>query len=259
MHDDDGVQTLLEVSHLVESSPRAQSWLTGSRARLRATVGSRPQSSLSIRLLPASLMSALVYLGPPIDDPEILARLPATYAGLLARANGYVAYHGGLHLRGACLAPEWHSLRSAWFGERAVHKLFPVVAADDLPFGEDALGNQFVLRGGIVQRLDTELGEMQSLGVDLADFDAAVRADPVEYLSLQPLERFRAEGGELRPGELLNAYPPYVFRQSAAGVSLRAVSAGDRLEFLAALAASLRDLPDGASISIPKPPPSATV
>lgn len=200
-----------------------------------------------------------MYFGPPIDDSEILARLPAEYAELLRRANGYVAYHGGLHVRGACLAPEWHSLRAAGSGERAVHKLFPAVAADDVPLGEDALGHQFVLRGGMVHRLDAEIGELESLGVDLADFDAAVRADPVEYLSLQPLERFRSEGGELRPGELLNVHPPYVFRESAAGVSLRAVPAGERLEFLSALAARIRDLPDGASITIPKPPPSAAV
>jgi hypothetical protein len=200
-----------------------------------------------------------MYLGPAIDDSEILPRLPGEYAELLMRANGYVAYHGGLHVRGACLAPEWHSLREAWFGERAVHRLFPAVAAADVPFGEDALGHQFVLRGGIVHRLDAEIGELESLGVDLADFDGAVRAGPVEYLSLQPLERFRAEGGELRPGELLNVHPPYVFRESAAGVSLRAIPAAERMEFLAALAARIRDLPDGASITIPKPPPSAAV
>jgi hypothetical protein len=35
-----------------------------------------------------------MYLGPPIDDPEILARLPAEYAELLTHANGYV-YRAG--------------------------------------------------------------------------------------------------------------------------------------------------------------------
>jgi hypothetical protein len=131
------------------------------------------------------------------------------------------------------------------------------VRADDVPFGEDALGHQFVLRDGIVHRLDSEVGELESLDVDLADFDAAVRADPVSYLRLAPLERFRADGGFLQPGQLLSIYPPYVFEESGKGVSMRAISAGDRLGFLAGLAAAIRDVPDGTRIAIPPLPPSA--
>ena len=47
-----------------------------------------------------------MFVGPPIDDAEMLDRLPAEYRDLLTRANGYIAYHGGLHVRGACLSPE---------------------------------------------------------------------------------------------------------------------------------------------------------
>jgi len=97
-----------------------------------------------------------MYLGPPIDDPAILEALPPELASLLQRANGYVAYDGGLHVRGACHEPEWHSLRAAWHGPRAIHRLFPAVRPHDIPFGEDALGHQFVLRAGIVHRLDAE-------------------------------------------------------------------------------------------------------
>jgi hypothetical protein len=103
-----------------------------------------------------------MYVGPPIDDPEMFERLLAEYRDLLARANGYVAYHGGLHVRGACLAPEWHSLRAACDGERAVHRLWPVVSLSDVPFAEDALGDQFVLRGAQVHRLSAETGELES-------------------------------------------------------------------------------------------------
>jgi len=198
-----------------------------------------------------------MYLGPAIDDPAILESLPPELVDLLRRANGYVAYHGGLHVRGACHKPEWHSLRAAWRGARAVHRLFPALRADDVPFGEDALGHQFVLRDGIVHRLDSEVGELESLDVDLADFDAAVRADPVSYLRLAPLERFRADGGFLQPGQLLSIYPPYVFEESGKGVSMRAVPVGDRLGFLAGLAAAIGDVPDGTRIAIPPLPPSA--
>jgi hypothetical protein len=50
-----------------------------------------------------------------------------------------------------------------------------------------------VIREGVVHRLDGETGELESLQVDLADFDSATRADPIGYLGLLPLERFRAQ------------------------------------------------------------------
>jgi hypothetical protein len=191
-----------------------------------------------------------VYIGPPIDDFEILCRVPALLRDLLGRANGYVAYNGGLHVRGACLAPEWHSLRAVWDGPRALHRLFPAVSADDVPFAEDALGDQFLVRSGVVQRLHGETGKVESLGVDLAGFDVAVREDPIEYLGLHPLERFRAEGGVLEPGQLLSVYPPFVVADSGAGVSLRPIPAADRLGFLASFAAQIRELPEGAAIEL---------
>ena len=198
-----------------------------------------------------------MYVGPPIDDPEMLERLPSEYRDLLARANGYIAYHGGLHVRGACLAPEWHSLRAAWDGERAVHRLWPTVLPNDVPFAQDALGDQFVLRGGQVHRLAAETGELVSLGVDLVGFDAAVRADPVEYLNLAPLEAFRAEGGVLQPGQLLSLYPPYCVDSPDTHRSSRAIAAADRLGFLSLLAARLRDLPDGSTVTFDILPPAS--
>jgi hypothetical protein len=198
-----------------------------------------------------------MYVGPPIDDESILDRLPLEYRDLLARANGYVAYHGGLHVRGACFAPEWHSLRAAWDGDRALHRLFPALAPGDVPFGEDALGDQYVVRAGLVHRLSGESGELVTLGVDLVDFDGAVRADPVGYLNLAPLEAFRAEGGSLRPGELLNVYPPYCFEVGDGRRSFRAVSATEQIAFLASVAAQLRGVPDGSTVRFAIDPPGS--
>jgi len=195
-----------------------------------------------------------MYQGPPIDDHEILAWVPAELRRLLERVNGYVAYDGGLHLRGACTAPEWHSLRAAWTGPDALHRLFPAVRPDDVPFAEDALGDQYLARNGVVHRLSAETGEVESLEMDLPAFDEAVRADPVEALSLHPLEEFRARGGVLEPGELLSVYPPFVAAESAEGVTYRAVPAGERIRWLAELARSIADLPEGGRLEIiPRP------
>jgi hypothetical protein len=171
------------------------------------------------------------------------------YRQLLESANGYVAFHGGLHVRGACLAPEWHSLRSAWFGEDAISHLFTEVEPTDVPFAQDALGDQFVLRDGFVWALSAETGLLSPKNMTLLEFDAAVREDPDEFLQLGPLQEFRAAGGVLAPGQLLSAVPPFVFRESADGVSYRAISAKDRLHFLADLAKEIRNLPDGAKLT----------
>jgi len=191
-----------------------------------------------------------MYKGPTIDDFSILAMLPGELTGLLSRCNGYVAYHGGFHVRGACLTPAWHSLRYWWFGDTALHRLFAAVDPDDIPFAEDALGDQYLLRAGSVHRLSGETGEIRSLEVNLTEFDKEVRKDPIGYLSLAPLVRFRKDGGSLQPGQLLSVYPPFVFKESASGVCYQAVSAEERIPALADLARQLRDVPDGTEVTI---------
>src|SRR5262249_50069797 len=106
--------------------------------------------------------------------------------------------------RGACREPAWHSLRDAWFGEAAFHRLYPGVQAEDIPFAEDCMGDQFLLRGGQVWRLAGETGEIASMGVSLGEFLHSTQADPVEHLSLHPLLQFQEEGGTLEPGHLLS-------------------------------------------------------
>ena len=186
--------------------------------------------------------------GPPVDDEEILARLPANLAGLLRQINGFVQFSGGLHVRGACLKPAWHSLRDAWLGEHAFHRHYPEVRPDDVPFAEDCLGDQFLLRDQVVWSLAAETGGMESLGVSLFEFLESVQADPVEQLSLHPLMQFTHEGGSLEPGQLLDAFPPFCTEQSADGVSLRAVPAEERRWFLADLARQVRALPPGSKV-----------
>jgi len=106
------------------------------------------------------------------------------------------------------------------------------------------------LRRGVVYRLVAETGELKSLEVDLQEFDAKVRENPVEYLSLGPLEEFRATGGTLTPGQLLSVFPPFVVRESATEVSYRAISAEERIRFLADFARQISEVPDGAQIEL---------
>lgn len=190
----------------------------------------------------------VTFTGPPLDDGEVLDRLPANLVKLLRQINGFIQFHGGLHVRGACREPDWHSLRDAWDGEAAFWRLYPEVQRADVPFAEDCMGNQFLLRDGVAHKLAAETGEVESLGVGLREFFEAVAADPIEYLSLHPLLQFQRDGGSCGLGQLLAAFPPFCTKESAAGVSLAAISAGERRRFLADLAAQLRDVPEGGKI-----------
>jgi hypothetical protein len=192
----------------------------------------------------------LTYSGPPIDDPEILARVPAELMALLNERNGLIALSGGFHLRGACKEPDWHSLRYAWEGPGALHQLFAEVLESDVPFAEEACGDQFLLRNGQVIRLAAETGEVGVVGATLAAFLAAVRDDGVRTLGLEPLLAFLGEGQALAPGQLLSVYPPFCTVEARNGVSLKAIPAGERIAFLAGLAQQLMDLPDGAQVEL---------
>jgi hypothetical protein len=185
------------------------------------------------------------YAGSEITDTEILDRVPEDYRRLLHQTNGFILFDGGLHVRGAVLAPEWHALRKVWLGDSALHKLFPAIEETDVPFAQDCLGDQFVLRAGMVHKLDAEIGDVESLRMSLDTFLSHAQGNPVEFLSLQPLLQFMSEGGKLKPGQLLSVYPPFITKESADGVSLRAISMYDRLGFLADFARQVASISKG--------------
>jgi hypothetical protein len=190
------------------------------------------------------------YIGPPVDDWDILRELPDNLHALLQQINGCTLFRGGLHLRGACQEPAWHSLREAWRGEHALHKLFPALQESDVPFAQDCLGDQFVLRGGLVSKLSAEDGQVEGLNLSLGEFLEAAHRDPLNFLSLFPLEKFRRGGNELEPGQLLSVYPPFISKESTQGISLKAIPAHERLRFLADLARQVSALAEGEKLQL---------
>src|SRR5690606_30293950 len=127
------------------------------------------------------------YKGPDLANPSVLQGLPVEMFEVLWQVNGFVAYAGGLHVRGFGDVPEWHSISRYHSGEMALVNLYPQVKKYDFPFGQDFLGNQFLLRDSEVFKLRADTGEVSSLRVDLAEFFEAAKKDPVSYLSLELL------------------------------------------------------------------------
>ena len=186
------------------------------------------------------------FRGPAAPDPALLAALPDDLRTLLEQVNGFIQFGGGLHVRGVCDEPVWHTLSIVWVGDHAFHRRYAAVRKADVPFAQDCMGDQFLLRDGKVVRLYAETGELSELGVGLFEFLAKAQADPEKFLNLQPLVQFHSEGGRLEPGQLLSVYPPFCCTESGNGpVSLRAVAVLDRLGFLADFARQIASVPDG--------------
>ena len=190
----------------------------------------------------------IIYRGPAVDDAELLDRLPGELVALLEETNGFIAYRGGLHVRGACTAPAWHSLRAAWRGPDSFAARYAAIGAGDVPFAQDPLGGQFLLRDGLVVRLHAEVGQVEPLALGLTGFLDRARAEPITALALYPLMQFEGEGERLQPGQLLSAFPPVCTEEARDGVLLRAMPVEERLRFLADLAAQLSEVPEGASV-----------
>lgn len=183
----------------------------------------------------------VTFTGPAHDPPELLDGLPAPLAGYLRDTNGWVALGGALHVRGVCIEPAWHSLPVARTHLKRGYEL----GRKDVCFAQDGLGNQFVWRDDRVVRLDAETGRWQDCRVDIDGFFAAALADPDQWLGYH-----HVRATPLAPGQLLLAYPPRCTAEAADGVSLKAIVAHEVIDFHAAFAAQIKDLPPGAQIRI---------
>ncbi|HEX7830647.1 MAG TPA: hypothetical protein VF787_13405 [Thermoanaerobaculia bacterium] len=205
--------------------------------------------SASIRLPTLGLeLPRATYVGPAMDDNSLAEAIPQEISAVLTDVNGFIAFDGALHVRGISAEPTWHSLGSAWKGERALHVLFPAILPADIPLAEDALGNQFVLRNKRVWFLESETGELHPLDLAIHDWFTSLITLPDSLLPINVVEQFRSEGEELLPGYLLSVYPPFCAQESAAGVSLRAIPAHERIEFLAEFAAQIAGHVNGSRI-----------
>jgi len=190
------------------------------------------------------------YTGPSVDDEGILEALPALVSEELVRRNGYVAFEGGFHFRGACTEPLWHSLRCAWEGDLAFHLLYSSVRPADIPFAEDCLGDQYLLRDSEVWSLAAETGHFENTGLPLSRFISEIEEAPVEFLGLEPFLEFKRLGNTLAPGQLLVAYPPFCSKEAERGVHLGAVSSLENRTYLAEFAEQIGCLKPGSKFSI---------
>lgn len=174
------------------------------------------------------------------DDKELLDELP-DYLRTVITHNGFILHHGAIHFRGCVKEPAWHSLREAWRGANAFHRLYPGVLEADVPFAQDQIGDQYLLRDKEVFRLDAETGDVTRFEADLESFLSGIANNIAEYLNV-------GLDHQLQPGCLLHAHPPFCLAESGQGASLRPVPANELILFHADLARQIREVPDGGKI-----------
>jgi hypothetical protein len=134
----------------------------------------------------------ITFRGPDFEvNSPVVDLLPANLVDLLTRINGFVQFGGGLHVRGVCAEPTWHSIAEVMVGPRALERQYEWVLPTNVPFAQDCMADQFLLRDGQVCKLQSETGKVHSLDLRLPQFFAAVEADPVGFLAMHPLLRFR--------------------------------------------------------------------
>ena len=187
------------------------------------------------------MLPGISWRGGPIDDAELLRDLPPELADILNELNGFILHEGALHFRGASQTPEWHSLRAAWKGPNALHLFYEELEPGDIPFAQDQLGDQFLLREGTVLQLSAETGGLEPFAESLEEFLDGLSEDVEEFLNV-------GLDHALQPGQLLLASPPFCFQESESGASLRPKPAGEVIRLHADLAKRIKDVPEGGEI-----------
>jgi hypothetical protein len=185
----------------------------------------------------------ITWKGESIEDVEILRELPADLVRVLSDTNGFILHEGAVHVRGACLTPEWHSLRAAWRSPKAFHSLYADVRPSDIPFAQDQVGDQFLIRDNVVFRLSAETGEIERLADSVQDFFGRVSSDIEGFLNV-------GLGHRMQPGQLLHAYPPFCIKDTSIGVSMRPLPAAEVILVHARFAKQIAAIPDGEQIEI---------
>ena len=196
-------------------------------------------------------LSNITFVGPDYKEGfEIESSLPDNLISMLRQVNGFIQFGGGLHVRGICKEPEWHSLEFALKGSSSFHLLFSEVKETDIPFAQDCVADQYLLRDGEVIKLHSETGEIEVFNFGLAVFFAKVSENPQEFLGLEPLMQLHNENKALEPGQVIHVYPPFCTKQASDGVYLKPVDAIEAHSYLAKLSSQIGSMADGEPIKL---------
>jgi hypothetical protein len=188
--------------------------------------------------------SEINYWGQDIDDFDTLEILPEYLKAFFLKQNGFIAFKGGLHIRGCVKEPRWHSLKEIWFGNNKLSNLFDSIETNDIPIAQDCFGDQFVIRNGGLWLLHSETDYMTDLGIDFIQFIQQVFINSSKFLNIENIQCLG-----LKPGQLINVVPPFCIN-SKDGYKFRPIDAIEQLNYLSFFSREIKGLPDWTNINL---------
>jgi len=186
----------------------------------------------------------IIYIGQEIDDFDTFDILPSYLKKFYLKQNGLIAFNGGLHIRGCIKFPQWHSLNNAWFGSIKLSESFESIEINDVPFGQDCFGDQFVIRNNNIWRLSSETDQIKDLGIDFYEFIKLINCRPEEILGFHDLGTIK-----IKPGQLVNVFPPFCV-EAKNGYSLKPIENDEQIRFLSYFSKKMKKNPNGTLIDL---------
>ena len=178
------------------------------------------------------------YTGQKIDDFDTFDILPDYLKDFYLNQNGFIAFNGGFHFRGCVEFPKWHSLKNVLFGDMKLSSLFDSVEINDIPFGQDCFGDQYLIRNNNIWRLSAETDEIENLGLDFQEFLKQIYCNPIEFLNIENIDNLT-----LNPGQLINVVPPFCI-EAENGYSFKPIDTEEQILYLSNFSKQIKDLPN---------------
>lgn len=191
--------------------------------------------------------------GPPLG-PSAGGEVPAPGRGgqelraLLSARNGFFAFHSALHVFGHGQGVPADAV--AWNAAGSWAAAYDGRADGLWCFAEDAFGCQFALRDGAVVGFDPETGDIEVVASDLEGWAAAL-LDDLEVRTGHPVAyAWQQQHGPLPTTCRLVPTIPFVLGGEFDVGNVHALDRLQGMELRASIARQIRDLPDGAPITL---------
>jgi hypothetical protein len=187
-------------------------------------------------------------------EPSCLGEAFGVVAGdnlgrLLRVKNGFYAFEGALHVFPDIGTPPERGLYQ-WNDFPLWRSDYEGMANGAVFFAEDAFGTQFCVRGGGISTFDPETGAFEPMAADVEEWAAKILGD-YAFWSGHPVARtWQTQHGPLPIGSRLVPTTPFVLGGKFEASNMHAVDAVKGMQYRASIAVQIRDLPDGASITL---------
>jgi len=168
---------------------------------------------------------------------------------LLTIKNGLFAYESALLVRplrahGDVLGiSEWNS-QDLWKAD------YNVDLSHTLHFAEDLVGGQYCLHGGEVCYFDPETGNRVPVAASMRGWSKLIVTQSALRTMNTLAHDWQLKNGAIPPGKRLLPVPPFVAGGKYDADHLFLTPDVDAMRFRAALARQIRNLPDGAQVTI---------